>query len=486
MATTRKVLLGGPGTQLPFFIESSLSWLLCLSCLGVSCYHYVKNTFIHPWLSRWRKSSSKIATHVEDDDLPFLQCFIPLTAYSRSELSRFTPLQRYHQLVHLFEAISVGKNMEQVSDAHFIEIFRTHHTLRRLATLTLIPYPLSKSTLATSNLLLDYPHLPGLHKLATLWPQLLTLPPIVTETASPMYPFEISCIVPAYCESGAFLCKRLERALHVCRNPTSVEIIIVDAGGGTDDFEARVRHLQQLHNHKDHSRLENQWGHVTILPFSKGGGRGPCLNFGAAAARGRIVTFCHSDTALPSAWDVKIRQALLDSHSNIQSNSCAFSFGIDTSIDGLNGSYFPPGIKAVETTANIRTMLFSLPYGDQVLSITKVVFDYLGGFPDQCLMEDYEFVALLRKRASLLPKLGILQREKLCIIGGEPALCSPRRWQRFGVLYVTFMNSLLVNKYAGGMDPDELYYKYYGQDVPKRESPLSPWEIDLKIVLGLQ
>jgi hypothetical protein len=42
------------------------------------------------------------------------------------------------------------------------------------------------------------------------------------------------------------------------------------------------------------------------------------------------------------------------------------------------------------------------------------------------------------------------------VIGGTPAYCSPRRWQKFGVLYVTFMNSKLVNLYAGGMGPDEL------------------------------
>jgi hypothetical protein len=157
-------------------------------------------------------------------------------------------------------------------------------------------------------------------------------------------------------------------------------------------------------------------------------------------------------------------------------NACAFSFGIDTTIDGLNGSYFPPGIKAVETTANVRTHMYSLPYGDQVLSMKKIVFDFLGGFPEQCLMEDYELVALLRKRASLLPKLGVPEKEILGIIGGEPALCSPRRWQRLGVLYVTFMNSFFVNKYAGGLDPDELYRKYYGRDPPARKSILSPWE----------
>jgi hypothetical protein len=44
------------------------------------------------------------------------------------------------------------------------------------------------------------------------------------------------------------------------------------------------------------------------------------------------------------------------------------------------------------------------------------------------------------------------------------------------MLYVTFMNSYLVNLYASGMGPDALFSLYYGQELPKRTSTLSPWE----------
>ena len=101
-------------------------------------------------------------------------------------------------------------------------------------------------------------------------------------------------------------------------------------------------------------------------------------------------------------------------------------------------------------------------------------------------MEDYELVAILRKRAALLPKLssGKFEEEELKIISGEPALCSPRRWQKFGVLYVTFMNSYLVNLYASGMGPDELFRLYYGQNLSKRKSSLSPWEDVMSSLIG--
>jgi len=99
-------------------------------------------------------------------------------------------------------------------------------------------------------------------------------------------------------------------------------------------------------------------------------------------------------------------------------------------------------------------------------------------------MEDYVLVALLRKRSALLPKLGVAQRERLQILGGPPALCSPRRWQKFGVLYVTWMNSKFVNLYARGLHPDDLFRLYYGAPPPAREQEMSPWEVELQELLA--
>ena len=216
--------------------------------------------------------------------------------------------------------------------------------------------------------------------------------------------------------------------------------------------------------------------------------------------------FCHLDTTLPRHWDDRIASAL--DHNGIASegdlivsnaareNLCAFSFGIDTFPEGVSmpfveddrpfsapancPPYCPPGIRAIEVTANLQTHLYSLPYGDQVLLLHACVFDFLGGFPDQCLMEDYELVSLLRQRAALfaVPRApgGNAAREGLVIIPGNPALCSPHRWQKLGVLYVTFMNSRFVNHYASTrrMGPDELFRIYYGKEPPTRGVVVSP------------
>ena len=75
-----------------------------------------------------------------------------------------------------------------------------------------------------------------------------------------------------------------------------------------------------------------------------------------------------------------------------------------------------------------------------------------------------------------------IEPEELVILN-QPSttLCSPRRWQKFGVLYVTWTNSKCVNLYSRGMTPDDLFQLYYGQPPPKRAHPnSSPWEIELQ------
>lgn len=441
--------IGGPGTMLPTFVESTLSWLVALSMLGVSGYHYLRTIYVLPAFNdlfhrcKLLLGSSDDASKQEKE----LVCWLELTTASRAE--KGAKADRYQQFVEYLKQTS-GK-MSSWTGEEILQIIRSSDVARRLVSLALRPTE-ENSSIGDS-----------LH-LKQIWSQLLQLPP---PDDAGRFSFDISVILPAYRERGTDVRFKLMRALNACKDPARVEIIVVDAGECID--------LQK--NVQDMSVV---WGSLKVIPFTSGGGRGPCLNYGASQASGRIFSFVHSDTTLPSHWDRKIVHALDAKPCGVRANSCAFSFGIDTSLEGLNGGPYPPGIKAVETTANWRTQMYSLPYGDQTLSVPAVVFRYLGGFPDQCLMEDYELISLLRRRAALLSKFGIKERERLVIIGGTPAYCSPRRWQKFGVLYVTFMNSKVVNLYAGGMDPDSLFMKYYGRPSPGRTSELAPWEVELE------
>lgn len=423
--------IGGPGTCLPRPVESLLSWILALTCLTVSGYHYLVSTFLSPLL-QWRSSRY---------DATCWPCWLPLTTASRSELNRKTPMERHQQLEAYLREVTKNKEW---SDEELVRVIRHDEIARRLASLAMRP---TKDSLVSTT--------PLGQQLAKIWTALLQLPPTCTDCR-----FDISLIVPAYRERGMDVANKLRNALVSCQHPNKIQVIIVDAGS-CPSLKEEMNSLQEC------------WGKLEIVTFQNGGGRGPCLNFGARHASGRVYTFCHSDTTLPPKWDIKIQTAL----SNPSANSCAFSFGIDTT----GCSYPPPGIKAVELSANIRTHLYSLPYGDQVLSVPSNVFDYVGGFPDQCLMEDYELVSLLRKRAAFGHKFAPLpdEKERLVIIPSPPALCSPRRWQQYGVLYVTYMNSKFVNLYASGLTPDGLFELYYQRPPPKRSSPLTPWEVNL-------
>jgi len=640
-----------------------------------------------------RLAELKIEAHGEEDEsenengklenqrktvMPFFKCWIPLTTYTKSELDRAAPWERYNQLMNILDSMGFteevletieqnkkngnengGKVHDDFSLGSLIQIFRNHDVCRRLTSLAMRPVrssdnqnnlikaaeieagrgtnetesgtsafavpaaaaamaPSSSSSLPSTTIATAWTNetrfqFPLIRILASIWPQLLKLPPTPprvveksaftstsTSTSSSTsinceYKYEISMVIPAYGESGEYLEKQLLRNLTNCKSPQTVEIIVVDAGGGGEgcrkSLKAIIERLQQTSvvkskcQDQDDAKGKNDtpsassstsssaWGNIQFLTFTDGGGRGPCLNYGAAAAQGRIVTFCHADTAMPILWDFHI-SAAIDSNISLRPSSlspspldtlvgsignlitgiaatgksiynggtrsgknrnggrrnghrgrnqcrasaCAFRFGIDTSPEGLShtftsststsgsdtkassSTYVPPGIRAVETLVNIRSEIYSLPYGDQVISLLKNVFDFLGGYPDQCLMEDYELVTFIRRRTALLPAMMddycletncenedeqdqrealAWEREEIKIIPGRPSLCAIRRWQKFGVVYVTSMNYTFVNKYRGGMGANELYKLYYGCDPPTRSNTQSPWEISI-------
>ena len=182
---------------------------------------------------------------------------------------------------------------------------------------------------------------------------------------------------------------------------------------------------------------------------------GPALNFGANHASHSNLTFLHADSLLPLGWDVLVASFLGD-----PTVSCAaFGFGVS------RGASPPvPGIRFVELTANFRSRYFGLPYGDQCLSISRRWFDFVGGYPEQGLMEDYEIVSLLGRRARLV---GGLTGERVVILPGPPVQCDDRRWRKLGVIRTCLTNSELVNKYNAGTGADELFEQYYGKKVER-------------------
>jgi GT2 family glycosyltransferase len=160
------------------------------------------------------------------------------------------------------------------------------------------------------------------------------------------------------------------------------------------------------------------------------------MNAGVLHATGAILLFLHADTLLPEGYVTAVTEAL---------NSpgvCAGAFGFH--VEETFG-----GKSLLEWSTNFRSRRLQLPYGDQGLFIRRSLFEYLGGFADLPVMEDYEFIRRLRRigRIVTLP---------------ISATTSGRRWRRLGVFRTTLVNTLMIAGYHAGVSPKRLA-RFYRQ-----------------------
>lgn len=160
-------------------------------------------------------------------------------------------------------------------------------------------------------------------------------------------------------------------------------------------------------------------------------GRGAQLRRGAAAARGEWLLFLHADTHLPADWVGAVA-------SHAQTHETAAAFRLSFRATGI-----PPGFTA--WFANTRTRLFSLPYGDQGLLISRGLYDAVGGYPDQPLMEDVAIAKALRGRLIMLD---------------ETVSTSAARYQRDGWMRRGIANLWMLARYRLGVSPERLAKTY--------------------------
>jgi hypothetical protein len=137
--------------------------------------------------------------------------------------------------------------------------------------------------------------------------------------------------------------------------------------------------------------------------------------------------------------------------------ACAFTMGID--MDSRT-CWKTPGLLGAQWQGILRCHC-GLPYGDSVLSFTKATLEYIGGYPEQPLMEDYEVVDWMRVRSMILRDSFNNPTERLVLLKGQ-AKCSPRRWQKFGVAYTSLVNAICIHRYRHkGISAEELFGFYY-------------------------
>jgi rSAM/selenodomain-associated transferase 2 len=162
-------------------------------------------------------------------------------------------------------------------------------------------------------------------------------------------------------------------------------------------------------------------------------GRAAQMNTGAAQSSGSILVFLHADTRI----DTRAREALeqLDS--------------------GDGWGFFRVCLRGrskmlplVAWLMAVRSRWSGIATGDQGLFVSRALFDAVGGFPPQPLMEDIEICRRLRARAT--PRALPLAIES-----------SGRRWDRDGAIRTILLMWWLRLRYFLGADPRALARVYH-------------------------
>lgn len=198
------------------------------------------------------------------------------------------------------------------------------------------------------------------------------------------------------------------------------EIIAVD-GGSSDNTLDLARDLV------DRAELSAQ-------------GRGVQQNRGAMYASGDLLVFLHADTRLP-ANAAEIFAKMLAKPEPLWG---WFRVRLDA-----------PGwvFRMVERMMHLRSRLQKIATGDQVIYISRELFERVGGFADIPLMEDIELCRRLRR----------LQKPE---VRTEPVVTSARRWVQRGAVRTILLMWWLRLVYALGVSPMTIA-RWYGLERPR-------------------
>ena len=222
----------------------------------------------------------------------------------------------------------------------------------------------------------------------------------------------ISIIIPVRNEEDA-----IGPCLDSLADYSGLEILVVDG----DSSDQTIREIQRR----------------GCRPVASAPGRGKQQHTGAKVATGDFFLFLHCDTRLPSNFSTQVRRILE------QEGIAAGAFQLAINAHGM--SY-----RIIEYSANLRSRLLQLPYGDQALFMKKDTYFAANGFPDQPILEELALISRLKKLGRI-------------IIAPAYATTSARRWQQHGIMKTTIVNQLMLVGWAMGISSERLARWYYNE-----------------------
>ena len=201
--------------------------------------------------------------------------------------------------------------------------------------------------------------------------------------------------------------------------PAPQQVLLVDGGSHDGSIE-----------------LARMLGLVVI-----GSGRGRAIQMNAGAVylnnnpqpQPDWLLFLHADTRLPP-----------NAIAQLHTLPPAAQWGrFDVNLDAPQPIY-----RVIERLINLRSRLSRIATGDQAIFIRPALFERLGGYREQPLMEDVE----------LCKQLKSLKIKPICL--RSTALTSARRWQQYGVWRTIGLMWQLRFLYWCGVSPAQLAVKY--------------------------
>ena len=208
-------------------------------------------------------------------------------------------------------------------------------------------------------------------------------------------------------------------------SPAPQQLIVVD-GGSTDGSITTIHNLLKAWSKVRQSSID--W-HI----IESTAGRARQMNAGAKRATGDVLLFLHADTQLPT-----------DAINDVQRAMITYDWGrFDVRLDSPH-----PLLKVVGMMINKRSRLVRIATGDQAIFIKTSLFERLGGYSDQPLMEDVE----LCKRLKPMSRPACLKSK---------VMTSARRWQQHGHCRTIFLMWHLRFDYWRGVSPESLKQRYY-------------------------